>query len=274
MSRLHQFLQQINQLILSLAHGWQDHRVPLLARIFLLIAPIYLFCPYDLITDFLPRGYLDDLIIVPLLIFLGLYLVPRVVFIDARKVGARAACGLIFLSLTAQACQAAAPPSCAAAEFRKTGINEYSKFHRLGSITIGESNQAGRQPAPQANAPNRSYSAATQTASANAVQPEFELTRVRPALPDNVYHAFENVSQVFFSISKIVLSKIVLDFCRVQSAPIMLLVRGGQGQFYACASSFAAVCTSESSHVPKPPQSYASGFFSAQYSKLSPQAGI
>ncbi len=67
MTYFHQFLQQINELILSLAHGWQDHRVPLLARIVLVIAPIYLFCPYDLITDFLPRGYLDDLLIVPAL---------------------------------------------------------------------------------------------------------------------------------------------------------------------------------------------------------------
>jgi uncharacterized membrane protein YkvA (DUF1232 family) len=46
----------------------------------------YAFCPIDLIPDFVPvLGYLDDLILVPLGIWLALKLIPPVVMAEARE---------------------------------------------------------------------------------------------------------------------------------------------------------------------------------------------
>lgn len=55
----------------------KDDRTPLAAKIFLWIAVSYLLLPFDLIPDFIPIfGQLDDLVIVPLLIYFALKLIP------------------------------------------------------------------------------------------------------------------------------------------------------------------------------------------------------
>jgi len=54
-----------------------DPETPLLARILMGLALGYLLSPIDLIPDFIPViGYLDDVIIVPVLILLALLCVP------------------------------------------------------------------------------------------------------------------------------------------------------------------------------------------------------
>lgn len=59
--RIHEYLELAN-----------NSDTPLLARFFFLAAVAYFLWPFDLIPDFIPViGYLDDLIIVPLLIWLG-----------------------------------------------------------------------------------------------------------------------------------------------------------------------------------------------------------
>jgi uncharacterized membrane protein YkvA (DUF1232 family) len=54
-----------------------DPRTPIQAKIFLGLAVGYLCMPFDLIPDFIPViGHLDDVIIVPALVYVGLRFIP------------------------------------------------------------------------------------------------------------------------------------------------------------------------------------------------------
>lgn len=65
---------------------YKDERTPLKAKILIWITLGYLFSPIDFIPDFIPViGYLDDLIIVPLLIVLTIKLIPKIVWDDASR---------------------------------------------------------------------------------------------------------------------------------------------------------------------------------------------
>jgi len=64
----------------------EDPRTPRLARFLIGSAVAYALSPIDLIPDFIPLlGYLDDALIVPLLIALGLALVPAEVIREHRR---------------------------------------------------------------------------------------------------------------------------------------------------------------------------------------------
>jgi uncharacterized membrane protein YkvA (DUF1232 family) len=64
----------------------RDERTPLAAKLFLALAIGYLCMPFDLIPDFIPViGHLDDAIIVPALVYVGLRFVPRCVVSEHRE---------------------------------------------------------------------------------------------------------------------------------------------------------------------------------------------
>jgi uncharacterized membrane protein YkvA (DUF1232 family) len=67
-------------------HVLQDQQTPRLAKFLLGIAVAYALSPIDLIPDFIPvLGYLDDVIVVGVLVFLAMKLVPEEVR-EASKV--------------------------------------------------------------------------------------------------------------------------------------------------------------------------------------------
>ncbi len=56
----------------------KDNRTGWLPKLIILVAILYLLSPIDIIPDFIPvLGYLDDLVIVPLLINLAINLLPK-----------------------------------------------------------------------------------------------------------------------------------------------------------------------------------------------------
>jgi uncharacterized membrane protein YkvA (DUF1232 family) len=64
-----------------------DPRTPKLSKFFLGMAVGYALNPIDLIPDFIPiLGYLDDLIIVPGLIFIAVKLIPKKLLQEYRNV--------------------------------------------------------------------------------------------------------------------------------------------------------------------------------------------
>ena len=61
---------------------------PWLAKLLLGLAIGYALLPFDLIPDFIPvLGHLDDLVIVPGLVILALWLIPQEVVAECRKQG-------------------------------------------------------------------------------------------------------------------------------------------------------------------------------------------
>ncbi|CAF3171899.1 unnamed protein product [Rotaria socialis] len=69
----------------ALAFVYQHQRTPWYAKLSILITLGYLLSPIDLIPDFIPiLGYLDDLVLVPLLILLSIKLIPTDVLKECR----------------------------------------------------------------------------------------------------------------------------------------------------------------------------------------------
>lgn len=63
----------------------KDRRIPLFSKILLGIAIAYALSPIDIIPDFIPAlGYLDDLILVSLLVVLALKIIPKEVVEECR----------------------------------------------------------------------------------------------------------------------------------------------------------------------------------------------
>jgi len=72
-----------NILVLYLAR--KDPRISLLAKIFIVIVVGYALSPIDLIPDFIPvLGYLDDLILLPIGIYVCTLLIPEDILEELR----------------------------------------------------------------------------------------------------------------------------------------------------------------------------------------------
>ena len=66
--------------------AYKDPRVPWYARLFAICVVAYFFSPIDLIPDPIPLlGQLDDLILVPLGVYLALKMIPPAVLADCRQ---------------------------------------------------------------------------------------------------------------------------------------------------------------------------------------------
>lgn len=63
----------------------KDSRTPILGKLFIGMAVGYAWMPFDLIPDFIPvLGILDDLIIIPLLVIIGLKFIPKELINEIR----------------------------------------------------------------------------------------------------------------------------------------------------------------------------------------------
>lgn len=61
-------------------------QTPLIAKVFLGLAIGYLLLPFDLIPDFIPvLGQLDDVVIIPVLVYLALLFIPKDVIQSCRQ---------------------------------------------------------------------------------------------------------------------------------------------------------------------------------------------
>jgi len=85
MSRLRNRVRALKQQTLTVYYAARDPRTPWLPRLLALAVAAYALSPIDLIPDFIPvLGYLDDLIIVPLGLWLVLRLIPAEVMADSQ----------------------------------------------------------------------------------------------------------------------------------------------------------------------------------------------
>ncbi|MBI4788205.1 MAG: DUF1232 domain-containing protein [Chloroflexi bacterium] len=84
-----QWKQRARQLkveVYAVSLAYKDPRVPLPARIFAACVVGYAFSPIDLIPDPIPiLGYLDDLVLIPLGIWLALKMIPAPVMAESHE---------------------------------------------------------------------------------------------------------------------------------------------------------------------------------------------
>jgi uncharacterized membrane protein YkvA (DUF1232 family) len=78
--------RQLKSETYALYLAYRDPRTPWYAKVFSAIVVGYALSPIDLIPDPIPvLGYVDDLLLVPLGIFLALKMIPPVVLDECRK---------------------------------------------------------------------------------------------------------------------------------------------------------------------------------------------
>lgn len=86
-SRLKSFSGSVKKELMIYRLVLKDPRTPVFSKLLLSAAIGYLLLPFDLIPDFIPvLGQIDDLIIVPGLIFLSLKLIPENIIEEYRHI--------------------------------------------------------------------------------------------------------------------------------------------------------------------------------------------
>ena len=85
MQRLKIWAATLKREVMALWFACRDPRTPWYARVLAMLIVAYALSPIDLIPDFIPvLGYLDELILLPVGIYLVLKLVPAEALADAR----------------------------------------------------------------------------------------------------------------------------------------------------------------------------------------------
>jgi len=88
-SKLKAMAKKLKTSLMVMYLAYRDPRVPLFAKAFAICVVAYAFSPVDLIPDFIPIvGYLDDLILVPIGVYIALRLFPQEVLEAYRFRGA------------------------------------------------------------------------------------------------------------------------------------------------------------------------------------------
>lgn len=76
--QLRRFAERMRLQLRVLDLAGRDPRTPLAAKLLVILVVAYALSPIDLIPDFIPvLGYVDDLLLLPLGIYLAMRLVPR-----------------------------------------------------------------------------------------------------------------------------------------------------------------------------------------------------
>jgi len=66
---------------------FKDPRTPKISKILVIAAIVYLIWPFDLIPDFIPfAGFVDELIIIPLLFYVATKFIPKDVVEDNKRI--------------------------------------------------------------------------------------------------------------------------------------------------------------------------------------------
>ena len=90
LERLRVAAKRLKREVLTLYCAARDSRTPIIARGLALLVVAYALSPIDLIPDFIPvLGLLDDVILVPIGVWLVIKLIPDDVLTDARASAAR-----------------------------------------------------------------------------------------------------------------------------------------------------------------------------------------
>ena len=86
LAKLKVWARKLKEDIYTLYLASHDPRIPFLAKVVAVITVAYAFSPIDLIPDFIPvLGYVDDLLLLPLGIWLCLKLIPEQVIQEYRE---------------------------------------------------------------------------------------------------------------------------------------------------------------------------------------------
>lgn len=86
LQQLKSWAQKLKEDIYTLYLASRDPRIPFAAKVIMVITVAYAFSPIDLIPDFIPvLGYLDDLLLLPLGIWLSIKLIPGQVLHEYRQ---------------------------------------------------------------------------------------------------------------------------------------------------------------------------------------------
>ena len=86
LNKLKQKAKELKYNLSALYLAYKRKDTPLLAKILIMITVGYALSPIDLIPDFIPViGYLDDLILLPFLIFLSVKLIPKDIMNECKE---------------------------------------------------------------------------------------------------------------------------------------------------------------------------------------------